>query len=284
VGASTPQVIDLSPSITSVSDYGVRVGDEVREFADVLGVPHKSLNQFRLRDAASGETDRPLDYDRLIDDPIKSLVAKDKTYFHDLKADNVLRLASTDPLRTSKRDLRVLEIGCANGGLMRRLERHFEDVWGCDPSAAMVRQAGRKAIQMPSPTRIPVPDRAYDIAICACVYHHVSRDLWERHLTEIRRVLRPNGLLIVFEHNPHNPLTRLVVRLCPIDESAVLVPRRKMVQAMTEAGFEQLRSFYYLFLPQVLQKRFARLERYLSITRLGGQYCIAGRNSQARSS
>jgi len=248
----------------------------------VLDLCPRSLIQ--CLDAGTDKNNRRLDYDQLVNDPIKSFVAQNRTYFHDLKADSVLRLASTHLRGARIRDLRVLEIGCANGGLMRRLERHFEDVWGCDPSAAILRQAGRKAMRMPTPTHIPVPDRSYDIAVCACVYHHVSPDMWSSHLAEIGRVLRQDGLLIIFEHNPYNPLTRLVVRRCPIDESAVLVPRRKMVKAITKAGFQQLRSFYYLFFPQRIHKKLRRLDRYLSITRLGGQYCIVGRNGRATSS
>ena len=36
---------------------------------------------------------------------------------------------------------------------------------------------------------------------------------------------KPGGLVVVFEHNPYNPLTRLVVRRCEFGEDASDAPR-----------------------------------------------------------
>ena len=66
-------------------------------------------------------------------------------------------------------------------------------------------------------------------------------------LAEIRRVLKPQGLLFVFEHNPLNPLTRHAVDTCPFDENAVLIRAPKMRRRVLDAAFAEARINYRIF-------------------------------------
>ena len=102
----TPPLIDPSPTVTPATDDDVRAIDGVQEFADVLDLCPRSLIQ--CLNAGTDKNNRRLDYDQLVNDPIKSFVAQNRTYFHDLKADSVLRLASTHLRGARIRDLRVL--------------------------------------------------------------------------------------------------------------------------------------------------------------------------------
>src|SRR5215471_15671660 len=47
--------------------------------------------------------------------------------------------------------------------------------------------------------RIPYPDGTFDVALASCVFHHIPHEEHVALLAEIRRVLAPNGLLLVFE-------------------------------------------------------------------------------------
>jgi hypothetical protein len=108
------------------------------------------------------------------------------------------------------------------------------------------------------------------------VLHHVPPRKWADLLCETRRVLSPGGSLTVFEHNPLNPLTQLVVRTNVIDKDAVLLRRGHLMRLMAEAGFADLESRYILVTP--FENAYARkLETALGSIPLGAQYYVTGR-------
>src|SRR5205085_10701942 len=93
---------------------------------------------------------------------------------------------------------------------------------------------------------------------------------------EMRRVVRPGGLVAVFEHNPWNPLTRRVVRSCAFDEDVELLRRRELESLLRAAGLQVVRGEYLLFFPwraRLLQAA----ERTLTGLPLGAQYVVAAR-------
>lgn len=122
---------------------------------------------------------------------------------------------------------------------------------------------------------LPFADHTYDVAFAACVFHHIDRTLHPALLNELRRVLVRDGTLLIFEHNPLNPLTLRAVNECPFDENAVLLSGRYMAGAFAAAGFTAPVLRYRIFFP-----RFARvlrpLETYLTWLPLGAQYYVAG--------
>ncbi len=132
---------------------------------------------------------------------------------------------------------------------------------------------------MVSPTDIPFADDSFDAIICACVYHHIEPDIRERHMAEIKRVLRPGGLFFIFEHNPRNVITQLIVRRCPLDAETNLLGSGEARSLMRRGGFADVATRYYLFLPEFLYRMFRWTERVLSHTTLGGQYCTVGTNA-----
>lgn len=272
------------PQTTVLPDSRIRLGhdhpDEIREFADVLGVRPEALRGLRYAESAEAET---FDYDELVADPIKSIVARNDDYFAQLKVDLTLELTARAFGRQRLDELSVLDIGCGTGHMMRRLTSHFADVHGCDLSQSMVRRAGKNASLMPAPTRVPFTSESFDIAICACVYHHVRPELRLEHVGEVARVLRPGGMLLIFEHNPRNPLTRRIVRRCPIDESAILVGSRQMRSILKAARFTDIRCRHYLFMPESIYRHLGFAERWLSLSGMGGQYCTTGRVSHTPS-
>jgi hypothetical protein len=98
-------------------------------------------------------------------------------------------------------------------------------------------------------------------------------------MTELRRICRPSGLVVCFEHNPLNPITQLVVRTTPIDRTAILLHDAKMQQAFVCAGLKEVARRYILFGPKPIDRRLARFRRWLQQVPLGAQYLVSGRNS-----
>lgn len=123
--------------------------------------------------------------------------------------------------------------------------------------------------------QLPLPDDQFDAVIAACVFHHIPEAEHIALMGEIRRVLRPEGLFFIFEHNPWNPLTRRVVKECPFDENAVLIAGPDLKRRMHEAGFARVDVAWRIFFPSFL--RAARpMERWLERLPLSAQYRAVG--------
>ena len=123
---------------------------------------------------------------------------------------------------------------------------------------------------------LPFASGTFDIAFAACVFHHIDHHLHVDLLRELRRVLRADGTMWVFEHNPYNPLTVRAVNDCPFDENARLIEAREMRGRMLEAGYSQPRVRYRIFFPGPL-RALRRLEPLLTGLPLGAQYSVSSR-------
>jgi len=118
--------------------------------------------------------------------------------------------------------------------------------------------------------------QSLDGAFACCVFHHIPEEQHQAALQDLRRVLKPGGLLMIYEHNPFNPLTVRAVNTCPLDENAVLIRGSEMRRRCTLAGFRDTRLDYRVFFPAALRSlRFA--EDGLRWLPLGAQYCLVGR-------
>lgn len=124
--------------------------------------------------------------------------------------------------------------------------------------------------------RIPLEDGSVNLAFTACVFHHIAPEEHAHWLREIRRVLKPDGLFLLFEHNPYNPLTVRAVNTCPFDENAILIQAGKMAERLSAAGFTNPETRYRIFFPSLLSA-LRPLEKALTWLPLGGQYSLAAR-------
>ncbi len=122
---------------------------------------------------------------------------------------------------------------------------------------------------------LPMADDSQDIALAACVFHHIPADQHVHLFGEIRRVLRPSGRLFVFEHNPWNPLTLRAVNTCPFDENAVLINALDLRRRVEQGGFtaSNIDVKFRIFFPSVL-KSLRPLEPWMTKIPLGGQYAL----------
>lgn len=124
-------------------------------------------------------------------------------------------------------------------------------------------------------TALPTGNEMFDVALAACVYHHISpveRADWTR---EVFNKLKPGGVFFIFEHNPLNPLTLKAVRECPFDDDAILLPKKESVHLMRDAGFETVEADFIVFFPRMLAG-LRPLERFLTKFPLGAQYAVIG--------
>ena len=89
----------------------------------------------------------------------------------------------------------VLEIGCGRGTLVHRLRTQGLDVVGVETSEARIEESrasyGALPIERVSGARLPFPDEQFDLVLSFDVLEHIPDT--ERHLLEVRRVLKPDG-------------------------------------------------------------------------------------------
>ncbi|MEO7600391.1 MAG: class I SAM-dependent methyltransferase [Opitutus sp.] len=96
--------------------------------------------------------------------------------------------------------IRILDAGCGTGGLIRRTEaRHADWTWtGVDvePIAVELARSRCKAeIVQASLLELPFEDARFDAVVCSDVLYHLDDDAGA--VTELGRVLRPDGLLVI---------------------------------------------------------------------------------------
>ncbi len=116
-----------------------------------------------------------------------------------------------------------------------------------------------------------------DLVFSSCVFHHIDAAAHIALLTELKRVLSPQGgRLIIFEHNPINPVTRYIVATCPFDEDAVLIGAGDFKARQSQAGLRRVRAVYTGFFPNAL-KALRPLEGVLGWLPLGAQYYTVAR-------
>ena len=133
------------------------------------------------------------------------------------------------------------------------------------------------AVQPAAP--LALADGRFDLCFSACVFHHIDHAEHVAWLRELRRVTRPGGALVIFEHNPLNPLTRHVVHTCPLDVNARLVRAGTLARAVRTAGWRHVRVGYRLFFPGFLAA-LRPLEPLLAGLPLGAQYRLHAVNAE----
>ena len=121
---------------------------------------------------------------------------------------------------------------------------------------------------------IPLASESQDIVFSACVFHHIPHEQHGFWLRELLRIVRPGGLLAIYEHNPLNPLTLRAVNTCPLDVNARLITGFTMRRRAQAAGWTGARVDYRVFFPAAL-KGLRPLEPSLALLPLGAQYRMA---------
>jgi ubiquinone/menaquinone biosynthesis C-methylase UbiE len=176
---------------------------------------------------------------------------------------------------------RLLDFGSGTGNSLPHFHASFPEaaITCADVSArsleisrARFPQLEARHVEIDGPT-LPFDDETFDVSFSACVFHHIPHGEHPRWLAELRRVTRKGGLLVIFEHNPLNPLTAKAVRECPFDENAVLIRASAFRRRVEDAGWNAAHAVYRIFFPHLLS--FARpAERWLRSLPLGAQYFV----------
>jgi SAM-dependent methyltransferase len=170
----------------------------------------------------------------------------------------------------------IIELGCGAAQLSRKLLERFA---ACEVSALEVdeRQHAKNLLQPHARLNfleagaqaIPFAVNHFDLALMLKSLHHVPLDLLDQALSEVHRVLRPDGLLYVSEPvfaGTHNEIMRLFH-----DEEQVRAAALRALQKAVASGAWQSVTEVFFNVP-VRYRDFAEFEqRLIAITYLEHQ-------------
>ena len=177
----------------------------------------------------------------------------------------------------------VLDYGCGTGGtspeLLRQLDARM--VVGVDASRESLAVARRAhaapLLQFETMSELE-PSGQFEVAYCNGVFHHIEPEQRLDALSYVHRSLATGGVFGLWENNPWNPGTRLVMRRIPFDRDAKLLSPPHARELVTRAGFTVLRTDFLFFFPRALSA-LRPLEGMLASVPGGAQYMILCRKS-----
>jgi len=207
---------------------------------------------------------------------------QDVDFFARLKADDLVetivrRLGAAEATR-------VLDVGCGAGLTDAHLVARVGELHGTDLSRGLLDTAAAAnpgvSYRLADESALPFEDGSFDVSFAICVLHHVDPDGREPFVREMTRVTRAGGLVLVYEHNPLNPLTRVAVSRCEFDHGVVLLRPGETAGLLRGAGALPIESRYIAFFPWRTRVLHA-VERALARLPLGGQFVVVGQVGDA---
>jgi len=201
----------------------------------------------------------------------------DVDFFTRAKAERLISLIERrigDP-----KDISALDVGCGIGNFHPLLKDRIGKVAGVDPSSECIAEAMRRNPDIPYSVSdgdvLPFEDGLFDVTFAICVMHHVPPEKWGLFSSEMARVTRLGGMVLIFEHNPFNPLVRMVVSNCAFDKNAVLLRKRTLTNYLKEAGLKNVFGRYILTVPSV-SGWLKVVDDAIGFIPSGAQYFVAG--------
>jgi len=217
--------------------------------------------------------ERPSEYDAMLTRGIK-LSGEGKQFFIEGRLSDL-----GSQLPAGFRPRRILDFGCGTGDTTAALQRRFpaSDIVGVD-SADSALDVARGAY---GSARVTFRDVAtlgsagvFDLCYVNGVFHHIEPADRLAAAMSIRDALAPGGLLALFENNPWNPGTRMVMKRIPFDRDAQPLNVVELRRLLRAAGFEARHQGRFLFyFPKPLSP-LRSIERWLVRIPLGAQYWI----------
>jgi SAM-dependent methyltransferase len=183
---------------------------------------------------------------------------------------------------------RTLDVGCGTGALASRLVAAGHVMTGIDPSPGMLevlraRTPDVVAVQG-SGTALPFGDGAFDLVLTVATLHHIADPADVRGtLSEMVRVARPGGRILVWDHNPRNPYWgRLMARVPQDSGEERLIGEGEVLGGLRGGGAEIVRSDQLGLVPDFTPRRALRaaaavergVERTPLIRRLGAHNVV----------
>jgi ubiquinone/menaquinone biosynthesis C-methylase UbiE len=167
----------------------------------------------------------PVNEDELIKNQMEKMVPSYDSYMRKVTfgRERILREETVSLAQVRPGDS-VLEVGCGTGTLTLAAKRQAGSsgkVFGIDIIPGMIEVSQRKAAQaqeditfkLGSIDNIPFPANQFDVVLCSFMIFHMSETTMRKGITEVYRVLKPQGRLLVLDLAlPPQPLQKFIAQ------------------------------------------------------------------------
>lgn len=200
------------------------------------------------------------------------LTGDSSTFFAKYKAE---KLAEWLPTIFTGTPTSILDFGCGDGLMTHFVKQQFPKaaLYGVDPSSESIKIAQEQYPDLTflvSDMTLPFfLDGQFDVIYAAGVFHHIPFEFHEHFMQELNRILKPGGILVIFELNPLNPGTRYIFKNAPMDANATMLTPWYTQKLVKPYGKPTLK--FYAFFPHFL-KKLRCTEKFLTKLPLGGLY------------
>ena len=193
---------------------------------------------------------------------------KDRDYFSTYKVNILKNILSVSPNK-------ILDFGCGIGLNIHALQEKFQNsqISATDISDKSLSYIKNNFDNIEIIYNKNLDSHKFDLIFIAGVIHHIPSANRDSTFLRLRNLLTDNGKIIIFEHNPYNPITRRMVSTCEFDADAELITKGMLINQLNHCGFNVLNSGFCLFFPQILSK-FRPFEKYMTKLFLGGQFFV----------
>lgn len=196
----------------------------------------------------------------------------------------------------ARREFCYLDFGCGNGRLFKSLleseplkalvEQGRLRLFGFDTSVESLKEAKTIAADERICFISDMDDLRrgvrFDLVVSFNVFHHIGPA--ERNIAAkaLRACMKPKAKLVIWEHNPFNPFTRIIVRLCPFDEDAKLLSLNMAKRLFGKNSYHYVQHEYVNVFPPKLQQinMVKAIEKKLIKVPIGAQYWVMFANDE----
>jgi SAM-dependent methyltransferase len=186
------------------------------------------------------------------------------------------------------REFFYLDFGCGNGRMLKSLlesdplrplaEQGRLRLFGFDTSVESINEAkdlmGNDRVCLVSDLAQLPGGLRFDFVISCHVFHHIPPAERAGTAVTLATWMKPASRLVIWEHNPFNPITRLLVKMCPFDDDARLLTLHSTKTLFGQNVFRFIRCAYVNVFPPGWQRLHALsvIEKKLRGVPVGAQY------------
>jgi ubiquinone/menaquinone biosynthesis C-methylase UbiE len=154
---------------------------------------------------------------------------------------------------------KVLDVGCGTGELTYKIKAHFAEaeVHGADLSKTMIEKAEKKnharlvSFKIGDVEDLPYDDDSFDVITCSHSFHHYPNK--EKAMSEMYRVLKPNGRLMIVDGCMDVLFGRIVFKIVEWMERHVYhLAGEEFRQIYRKSGFNNIVQKRFNFVPLLL--------------------------------
>ena len=169
----------------------------------------------------------------------------------------------------------ILDVGCGTGQLGAAIASEGYDVFGVDLATSMIARARERGLAGTCAgvtTALPFADDSFGLALTVATLHHLETpERVAATVSEMGRVVKRGGFVVLWDHNPANPYWPILMKRVPQDSGDErLVPLTELLQDVERARLRQQRvlrsGFTPDFLPSWLATPWNWVERAVELT------------------